>query len=90
MLFSFLKKYSIRMKTIRGLNILDKPGCFFMNMTNIDDFDPELLFIDDFAIFKDGSIVFNILYWEENNTPRIVFNNTVHKRTLIHLAKLAK
>ena len=64
------------MKTIRGLNILDKPGCFFMNMTNIDDFDPELLFIDDFAIFKDGSIVFNILYWEENNTPHIVFNNT--------------
>ena len=63
------------MKTLKILNIQDKPGYFFVNMTNINDFNPELLLIDDFSIFKDGSIMFNILYCEENNTPHIIFNN---------------
>ena len=63
------------MKTIKGLNIQDKPGYFFTNMTNINDLNPELLLIDDFFTFKDGSIMFNIAYGEENNTPHIVFNN---------------
>ena len=64
------------MKTVKCLNILDKPGYFFFNMmTNIDDFDPKLLFIGDFAIFKDGSIVFKIFYCDEKNTP-ILFLTT--------------
>ena len=63
------------MKTVKSLNIQDKPGYFFMNMTSINDCDSELLSIDDFSIFKDGSIMFNIVYCEENNTPHIVFNN---------------
>ena len=39
------------MTTVRRLNIEDKPGYFFMNMTNIDDIDPKLLLINEFTIF---------------------------------------
>ena len=63
------------MKTVKRLNIPDKLGYFFMNMTNINDFDLELLMIDDFAIFKYGSIMFDIVCCEGNNAPHIVFNN---------------
>ena len=44
-------------------------------MTNINDFDPELLSVDDFSIFKDGPIMFSVVCCEENNTPHFVFNN---------------
>ena len=44
-------------------------------MTNINDFDPEFLLINDFKSSKDGSILFNVNYYEENNVPHIVFNN---------------
>ena len=50
------------MKTIKRLNIQDKPGYFFMNMANIISFDSELLTTDDFTIFKDGSIMFDSSY----------------------------
>ena len=63
------------MKTIKRLNTQYKYGYFFMNMTSINDFDPELLSIDDFAVFKDGSVMYDIVCCEENNTPHIVFNN---------------
>ena len=63
------------MKTIKRLNIQDKPGYFFMNMANINSFDSELLTTDDFTIFKDGSIMFDSSYCEENNRAHIVFNN---------------
>ena len=66
------------MKTIRRLNIPDKPSYFFNSMTNINNFDPELLGINNFTVFNDGSKVFNIVCCEENdNTPHIVFNNRV-------------
>ena len=52
------------MKTIKGLNIQDKLGYFFKNMRNINDFDLELLSVDDFTIFKDGSIMFDIVCCE--------------------------
>ena len=44
-------------------------------MTNINDFDPAFLLINDFKSSKDGSILFNVNYCEENNVPHIVFNN---------------
>ena len=44
-------------------------------MTNINDFDPEFLLVNDFKSRKDGSILFNMSYCEENNVPHIVFNN---------------
>ena len=63
------------MKATRELNIKDWSGYIFTNMTNINDFDPEFLLVNDFKSSKDGSIVFNIAYCEENNLPHIVFNN---------------
>ena len=62
------------MKTIRQLNIKDCSGYCFSNMTIINDFDPELLWINDFKCCKDGLTVFNLCYCEENNVPHIVFN----------------
>ena len=61
--------------TIRDLNIKDWSGYFFMNMTNINDVDPEFFIVNDFKDNKDGSILFNLCYCEENTVPHIVFNN---------------
>ena len=75
------------MKKIRRLNIQEKPGYFFSSMTNINNFHPELLGIDDFTVFKDGSVVFNIVCCEkESNTPHIVFNNIeyIFRKSGIH------
>ena len=46
-----------------------------MNKTSIKDFDPKLLVINGFAIFEDGSIMFDINYCEKNNVAHNVFNN---------------
>ena len=40
------------MKTTKRLNIEEKPDYFFMNMTNINDFDPKLLLISEIKTFK--------------------------------------
>ena len=74
-MFSFLKNYNTKVKAIKRLNIRDKSGYFFVNMTNIDGIDPELLSVNDFKGCKDGSITFDIAYDDENNVPHIVFNN---------------
>ena len=50
------------MKIIRELNIKNWSGYIFTNMTNINDFDPEFLLVNDFKSSKDRSIVFNIAY----------------------------
>ena len=63
------------MKTVKRLNNKDKPGYFFMNMTNINDFDPKLLLIDEFTMFENRSIMFDVNYCKVNNTPYVVFNN---------------
>ena len=63
------------MKTVKKLNIKDKPGYFFMNMGSINDFDPSFLLINEFTIFENRSTIFEINYYQENNTPHIVFNN---------------
>ena len=63
------------MKTTRRLNIKDWSGYFFNNMTNINDFGPKFFFVNDFKGCKDGSVLFNMAYGEENNVPYIVFNN---------------
>ena len=64
------------MKTIKRLNIFKKPGYFFTDMTNMDNFDPELLRIDYFAEFHHGSVVYNIVRCDETDSkPHIVFNN---------------
>ena len=44
-------------------------------MTNINDFDPEFSWINDFKSCKYNSTLFSLCYFEENNVPHIVFNN---------------
>ena len=44
-------------------------------MTNINNFDPKLLLINEITTFNSGSTMFEISYCKENNTPYIVFNN---------------
>ena len=63
------------MKTIKRLNIEDKPDYYFTDMTNINNFDPKLLLINEITTFKSGSTMFEISYCEESNTPYIVFND---------------
>ena len=63
------------MKTLKRLNIKDKPDYYFMNVTNIDDFDLEFLLFNRFTIIDDLSIMFDVNYCQENNTPHVVFNN---------------
>ena len=63
------------MKTLKRLNIQDKPDYVFMNITNINDFDPQFLLFNKFTIVGDLSIMFNVNYCQENNTPHVVFNN---------------
>ena len=63
------------MKTIRKLNIKGKPGYYFTSMTNINNFDPKLLLINEIRIFRSVPNMFEINYCEESNTPYIVFND---------------
>ena len=63
------------MITTKRLNIRDKSGYFFMNMTNVNYFNVKLLLINKFTIFENRSTIFEINYCEENNTSHIVFND---------------
>ena len=63
------------MKTTRRLNIEQKSDYYFMNMTNVNDFDPNLLLINEITTFNSGSVMFEINYCEESNTPYIVFDD---------------
>ena len=64
------------MKTIRGLNIKDWSAYIFTSMTNIDEIDSDFFLVNDFKGCKDGLIVFNMAFYEENNVPHIVFNTS--------------
>ena len=63
------------MKATKGSNIKGKSGYFFTDMTNINNFDPDLLIINETAVFNSGSTMYEISYNEECNTPYVVFNN---------------
>ena len=63
------------MKTLKRLNIKDEPDYYFMNVTNIDDFDLEFLLFNRFTFIDDLSVMFDVNYCQENNTPHVVFNN---------------
>ena len=62
------------MKTTKRLNIEDKPGYHLTDMTNINNFNPKLMLINEFTIFKNGSIMFDISYFEIFSA-HVVFNN---------------
>ena len=63
------------MKTTRGLNIKDKPGYFVTDMTNISNFDSDLLIINEITVFNSVSTIYEISSNEECNTPYVVYNN---------------
>ena len=48
------------MKTIRQINIKNKQGYFFNDMTNISDFDPSLLNIDEVTFKIDELVMYDI------------------------------
>ena len=60
---------------MKRLSIKEKPSYFLKNMTNIKDFDPGLLLINEIYIFKSESTMFELSYEGENNTHYAVFNN---------------
>ena len=45
-------------------------------MINILDVNPEYFMVNDFKGCKDGSVLFNLCYSDENGVPHIAFNNT--------------
>ena len=66
------------MKTIREINIENRQGYFFNDMTNINDFDPSLLNIDEVLFESNKLIMHNIKYFKNLNslnTLYLVFNN---------------
>ena len=48
------------METIRQTNIESRQGYFFNDMTNINDFDPSLLNIDEILFQSDELIMYDI------------------------------
>ena len=63
------------MKATKRLNIEDKPSYYFTDMTSIINFDPKLILVNEFTIFENRSIMFDISYFKESNTPYVAFNN---------------
>ena len=50
------------MKATKGLNIKDKSGYFFTDVTNINNFDTDLLIINEIAVFNGESTIYEISY----------------------------
>ena len=52
------------MKTIRQVNIKTCQNYFFNDMTNIENFDPSLLNIDQVLFENNGSVIHEIEYFK--------------------------
>ena len=66
------------MKTIRQINVKSRQGYLFKDMTNINDFDPSLLNIDEVSFKSDELIMYDIKYFKNLNSLNslyLVFNN---------------
>ena len=66
------------MKTIRQINNKNRQGHFFSNMTNIRDFDPNLLDIDMITFKSNDLIIYHVKYinnLESSNSLYLDFNN---------------
>ena len=66
------------MKTVRQINIENTQSYFFNDMTNINDFDPNLLTIDQVSFKSSNIIDCEIKYIKDLNTSNslyLVFNN---------------
>ena len=62
------------METIMQIKIENRQGYFFNDMTNINDFDPNLLNIDQ-VVFESGLIMYGIKYIKDLSSLHLVFNN---------------
>ena len=65
------------MKTIRQRNIKNRQSYFFNDMTNINDFNSNLLYIDE-VVFESALIMYDIKYIKHLNSLNslyLVFNN---------------
>ena len=60
------------MKYTKRLNAEEECGYYFNNMTNISDFDPNLLINSEISVFSSRSTMFEISYGKESNTPYII------------------
>ena len=66
------------MKTIRQINIENRQNYFFNDMTNIHDFHPSLLNIDEVLFESDELVMYDIKYIKNLNSSDslyLVFNN---------------
>ena len=66
------------MKTSSQLNIADRSGYSFSNMTNINDFDSNLLNIDEVSLRNDKLIMYDIKYIKNLNIKYIKKLNTLY------------
>ena len=56
------------MKTIRQINIENRPNYFFNDMTNINDFDPSLLNVNEVLFESNKLIMYDIKYIKNLNS----------------------
>ena len=63
------------MKAIKELKIKDWSGCFFEEMVNILDVNPECFMVSNAKECTDGTMLYNIFYSDKTGVPHIVFNN---------------
>ena len=66
------------MKTIRQVNIRNRQDYFFNDMTNIKNFDPSLLNIDQVSFENNDSVIYEIEYFKNLDSSislYLVFNN---------------
>ena len=68
------------MKTLRQINIKNRPHDFFNDMTNSKNFDPNLLSIDKISFNSTDSVIYDINYitmksLDNENSFYRIFNN---------------
>ena len=68
------------MKTIRQVNIKNRQDYVFNSMTDIKNFDPSLLSIDQISFESTDSVIYDIEYitmksLDNENSPYLIFNN---------------
>ena len=61
------------MKTIRQMNIENRQSYFFNEMTNINDFDPSLLNIDEVLFESNKLIMYDIKYVKNLNSLNTLY-----------------
>ena len=66
------------MRTLRQVNIENRQNYFFNSMTNIKNFDPNLLSIDQISIKSTDSVIYDIEYIKDldsANSLYLIFDN---------------